>query len=1095
MTHVALLLTSLLLAAPLMAQHASVRGTISDPGGAPIPGAAVSVTNLDTGVVTRVSTDGQGMYALPYLPSGNYRIMASSEGFAPVVREGFRLEIQQAARIDLSLPLGTVTETVEVGGVSVLLDSETSTMGQVIENKQIVEMPLNKRNYLELARLSPGAIPSSSLSVGARTGGTGGFVGAGSQAYQTSIVIDGVDNTPIPTGGAQGQVAQASTPSLDAVSEYRVVTNNYSAEYGFRMGPQVIVSLKSGTNRLHGTLYEFLRNDVLDGANFFANRAGAAKPSYRQNQFGGVIGGPIRKDKTFFFFSYEGTRIRQGNSFLSTVPSGLARSGDFSREPLNMNSIYDPLTTSSSGVRQPFAGNLIPATRLDPVTRGLIPLYPSYNVPGREFSLNNYFSSPSTRNDVNQYDTRIDHNLSARHRLSFRHSLSNNATIRPSPLPVEAGSDGGQAFYLPAQNLGFQWIQTLRPNLTNETRFGYLRFHTLRDTIITEPLNAKYGILNAPGDSFGDGGNKGFTSFTPAGYANLGTPCCEPNYNDTDSYQFYNNLAWQKGRHMIKTGAEHRRMDVLLLISRLRRGQFAFTKVYTAERPNDGASRTATGNGLADMLLGWANRTMAGTLAGTYSHNNFWAGYIQDDWKVHARLTINAGLRWEYAPPSTFPDGGPKIRMLGVSNYLTELNGYSKGDPLYNTFLRPNNGGDCGCKPQYDNFAPRLGFALRLRERTVVRAGAGLFYGLEIGSAAFSNQTPDGNEVTTAGTNLQPAALVRDGLPLFPIPALAPVVGNAVSSNVIQQRRHYVSQWFFDLQHQVTRSTLITVGYVGSKGSLLPGLIDLNFPGPHPSIPAVQRRLDPRWIAVSARPPWGNSNYNAFTVRAERRYSAGFTLLGAYTWSHNIDNVTEFLDAGFNVRTNPYNWNAERANSNLDNRHVLATSLSYGLPWGRGRNRGAQWNAVVDALLGNWQLGGILTLRTGLPFEVSMPGDLQNTGTMNRGNRIGSGMLANPTIDRWFDESAFVASAPGVYGNTGRNVLFGPGTRNLDVSISKRFALPLEGHTLQFRAEAFNSTNTPKFGQPNGGLRSANTATINTADEPRRVQFGLKYVF
>lgn len=1050
----------------------------------------MTVANTGTGRAYKVVTNGDGHYVVPFLTAGTYRVTAMREGFAPAVREGVRLEVQQVARVDLMLALGAVSETVEVADGRIPMESAVARMDQVIENRVVAGMALNGRNYLELAPLAGGALPAAVMGVGARTGTTGGFTAMGSQAYQTTISVDGVDNTPIPTGGAQGQVAQATTPSLDSVSEFRVVTNNYSAEHGFRMGPHVFVSLKSGTNRFRGSLYEYVRNDRFDAANFFANRSGAAKPAYRQNQFGGTLGGPLRPERTFFFASYEGTRIRQGTSRLTTVPSALAKSGDFSRERANLNRVFDPASTTGSGAdasRQPFPGQVAPQSRWDPVSQRLLGLFPASNVAGREYDPFNYFSAPVTRVGVNQIDYRIDHAAGERDKFYLSHSISRNVTVTPPPLPVAAGSDGGQSFHLPAQNLGFAWIRAIRPSLYNETRFGYLRFHTLRDTLITEPLNAAYGIEGAPGDAFGDGGNKGFTHFQISGYTNLGTPCCEPNFNDTDSYQFYNNVVIQAGGHSLKVGGEYRQNRVLLQISRFRRGQFSFGKVYTAQFPEDGASRVATGNPLAEMMLGAASRTVSGTLAGIYNHSNFWAGYVQDDWKLTGRLTLNLGLRWEFAPPAVFPDGGPEIRQMGVSNYLTELAGVPHGDPRYGTFARPRDGGDCGCEPKLDAFMPRLGLALRLSSKSVLRAAAGSSFGLVGGASVWANQTPDANEVTTAGTNTRPAAWVSQGLPRIPLPALAPVPGSTVAASITRQYRQNVWQWFLDLQRELPGGVLLTAGYVGSKSTHLGGLIDLNYPGPHPVVPAVQRRLDPRWMAIGAVVPWGNAHFHGGLAKVEKRYTRGLSLIAAYTFAKNIDDVTQMLDSGFTIRTNPLDWRMDRGRSNLDIRHSLTTSFTFDLPFASGGWR--------ERVLGHWQAGGMLAARSGFPFEVQMPGDAQNSGTINRGNRVGSGRLENPTIDRWFDEGAFAAAAPGVYGNAGRNLLEGPGSFQLDALLARRFRMLWEGHWLQFRAEAFNATNTARFGQPNGMLRTPSTAAITTANHARRLQFALRYEF
>ena len=382
-------LIALLLALPAASQNSGIQGIINDPSGAPVPEATVKLINVEIGAVSTVQTNETGFYSVPLLPVGTYRIEAAKAGFAPVTIEGFKLDVGQVARIDMNLKLGAVSEAIEVTAAAALLESETTSMGQVIENKRIAEMPLNLRNYLELAKFSAGVLSARSLGRGARTAGEdgqeGGFIGLGQRAFQTNVLLDGVDNSSRGSGGPLGYQAQAVKPPVDLVAEFKVVTNNNSAEYGYRMGPKVLVSTKSGTNALHGSLYEFLRNEKLDGTNFFANRSGSKKPTLRQNQFGGTVGGPVIHNKTFFFFSYQGARIRRGQSFTTTVPGALARSGVFGQEGRNRDRIFDPLTTQGSGadaIRQPFPNNTIPASRFDPVVAAIVKNYPLPNIAG-----------------------------------------------------------------------------------------------------------------------------------------------------------------------------------------------------------------------------------------------------------------------------------------------------------------------------------------------------------------------------------------------------------------------------------------------------------------------------------------------------------------------------------------------------------------------------------------------------------------------------------------------------------------------------------------------------------------------------------------
>ena len=568
---VACALAVLSLAPAALAQNSGIQGVVTDASGGVIPAASITVANVATGVEYDAQSNETGFYSVPFLSPGTYTVTAQTEAFAPSTRENLKLDVQQIARVDFELSVGTVTEVVEVSAAAALLESEQATMGQVIENKRIVEMPLNKRNYLELAQLSVGILPGSTVGAGTRPGRSGeaGFVGMGMRGYQNNVMIDGIDNGSRAGGGPLGFQAQASKPSVDAVAEFKVVTNNMSAEYGFRMGPKVLVSIRSGSNDLHGSAFEFIRNDKLDATNFFANRSGSVKPTLRQNQFGGTLGGPIMKNKTFGFFSYQGTRIRVGRSFLATVPAQLTRSGDFSMERRNHNMVFDPESTVGTGaaaIRDPFPNNVIPASRFDPVSTPLLSRYPLPNVQGREFGFNNYFRAPS--------------------------------------------------------------------------------------------------------------------------------------------------------------GFDYRRLNIFREAMRFRRGAFQFNRVFTAEMPNNGRSRSTTGNGLAEMMLGWAALTRVGNPAGENAVVPYWGTYIQDDWKVTPKFTLTLGLRWELFHRGYFPRGHIKGRT-GVSNYITVFNGLQPGQEEFRA--RPVDGSDCGCEQDYNNFAPRVGIAYRLNNKTVVRASGGIF--------------------------------------------------------------------------------------------------------------------------------------------------------------------------------------------------------------------------------------------------------------------------------------------------------------------------------------------------------------------------------
>ena len=1102
----AVVILAVLCSLPAVAQQATLQGVVTDQSGAPVPEAAVTITNLATGIAAHMRTNERGLYVFPFLQPGNYIIQVDKVSFAPQKMENLKLDVSKVARVDFLLTVGTVLQAVNVSGAATLLESESTQMGQVIENKRIVEMPLNQRNYLALAQLSPGVLPAQTSGVGGRNGrDDASVIAMGQRANQISVIVDGADNNSLASGGAGAFVATAVRPSVDAIGEFKVLTNNFSAEYGFRTGPKIIVSLKSGTNRLHGGLFEFLRNEKLDGTNFFANRSGARKPTYRQNQFGGVLGGPIRRDKTFFFVAYEGTRIRQGVSLSATVPSTLARGGDFSRELANLGRVYDPRTTTGSGAdatRLPFPNAVIPKIWLDPVVSNIINLYPLPNVAGREFTSNNFFRSPANRNDAREIDGKVDHNFSERDRSFFRYSSYSNEQLVNGPLPKEAGGGSGQANNTTrrAKNLVANWTHVFSPLLYNAVRFDYTEMPSVISPLLQEPLNAKYGIKNAPGDTFNDNQNGGFSAFVPsAGFALLGVACCLPNSGNLVNYHAADDIVKQSGAHSLKAGVEWRRTRPYRNASRFRRGEFAFNGVYTAQQPNVAASRSNSGNPIADLLLGQAITTIVGNTSGETPVVPYWGMYFQDDWKITQNLTLNLGLRWEYYGSPGYI-GGSKSGFGGVSNYITRYSGVPLNDPRMETFIKPKNDSDCGCEQDLRDFSPRIGLAWRVTPKTVFRMAGGVFFGgadsIINDHTAWASNPPEFTEVTRNGSNTVPAAIVQNGLPVIQLPASQPVLGAGVIAHPLANKVSYSSQWFSEVQRELTGNMVFAAGYQGTTGSRLAVSQDINFPGPSPSVPASQRLLRPQFGSLELRGvPMGHSSYHALTARVEKRFSKGLTFLSAYTWSHSIDNQAEFNDAGNTNPANPYNLRAERGSSNLDQRQSFTTSVTWELPLGRGHAFGSHLAPMLDAVVGGWQVGGIVVLRTGIPFEVSYPGDPQNSGTINRGDRIASGRLDNRTIDRWFDQTAFVQSAPGVFGNNGRNVLYGPGGRNLDFIMSKRFSLPWEGHSLQFRFESFNLSNTPRFGQPSGRLRAAATGTITTAGDPRRIQFGLKYAF
>lgn len=1081
----------------VFAQSSTIQGVVTDTTRAIVPGGQVTVTNIQTGVSQTTTTNQIGFYTVPLLGAGMYRVEAAASGFAPKQIPSMRLEVGQTARVDFELSVGAVVETVNVSAAAQLLNTETTEVGQVIDNKRIVEMPLNGRNYLQLAQFTVGVLPARQLGRGARSGQEGNVVAMGMAAAQNSVLLDGNDNSSRTSGGPLGWEAQGVKPPVDAVAEFKVVTNNTSAEYGYRTGAKILVTTRSGTNQLHASLYEFLRNEKLDGTNFFANRAGSKKPTYRQNQFGGTVGGPLIKNRTFYFGSYQGTRIRLGRSYTSTVPSRDAKNGDFSQQPAQIRNIFDPLTLTGTGanaVRQPFAGNRIPQSRWDAVAKGVLDFYPDPNIAGREHLPNNYFRSPSDSNDADQYDMRVDHNLTDNHRIFGRYSIRNQFKDEPGVLPPPAfgGGRGGQEVRLDGDNVTMNLASTFGATKFNEFRFGWSQLNTAFDIHLKENLNAKLGIKGVPGDTFGDGKDHGFSLFIPSGFTEVGPRGFWPNINNLHNLLIADGFAIQRGRHGIKFGGEFRRTNIYREAMRHRRGRFTFSGVYTSQMPNSGPSRAATGNSIADMLLGWAGGGIMGNAQGENAIVPYYGFFFQDDWKITSRLTINAGLRWELFHKPYFPN----VEKQTVGRYLSTIaNGVALSEER---MVFPQDGKDCGCEQDLNNFAPRLGLAWQALRGTVVRAGGGIYYG-EPNSLTneFTNYTagpPKHVEVNLVQPRETSSLIVREGFP----PYRTGVIPNGVNLDTRYdfQPMMYVSQWFLDLQQNLPGDILLTLGYNGTKTTHAAYGRNINAPmEPHPTIQASQRRIRPQWNAVGLVEYAGNGSYNALTIKGEKRFTRGFTFLSSFTWSHNIDQAEENLLEGGSGRATDWDISRERANSTLDRRLAWISSTLYELPFGKGHALAS--SGAPALLLGGWQIGGIVSLLAGTPLDHSINVDNQNLGGRVRGDYVRNPNLPGDqrTIDRWFDLGFVVPSAPGVISNAGRNLIYAPGVSNVDLIVSKNFLLPWEGHYVQFRAESFNAFNTPNFGVPNVSVGTPNAGRISSADEPRRIQFGLKYVF
>ncbi|HYP13477.1 MAG TPA: TonB-dependent receptor, partial [Bryobacteraceae bacterium] len=815
-----------------LAQQGTVQGVVADASGSLVPSAKISVRNVNTGVRQNAETNIQGFYSIPFLVPGPYEVTATASGFSPQTRTGLQLDVSMIARVDFTLAVGAVAEQVEVSASAALLNTETSTVGQVIDNRRIVELPLNGRNYLELAQLTTGVVPGR----GSRTGDKGNFSALGARTYQTNILLDGVDNNSRASGGQLGFEAQNVTPSVDAVQEFKVITNNNSAEYGFRMGATVLVQTKSGSNDFHGTAYEFFRNHKLDATNFFANRANAEKPIFKRNQFGATAGGRILRDRTFFFGSFEGTRLRRGESSTSTVPTAARRAGDFSdAEALPL---FDPASTRTEGgrtVRTPFPGNIIPPDRIDPIAKAVIDLYPLPNLPG---ATNNYFYSGTAVANTDQFDGRLDHSFSDNSRMFFRYSRRDFNDVDPGPLPLPA--DGGlwTTTDLLANSYVANWSAVVSPTSSNEVRFGYTDTTSVLDIPWDENFNDTLGIKGIA--SLGDNNARGMTRFTPTGYAEIGARSSWPNRNNLRLIHLNDHFTKVQGRHVLKAGGEFRGERIFRRAARFSRGQMAFNRSFS-EDPNN---RGRTGDGLADLLLGFASGGTLGNQNGETAVTRNYSAFFQDDWKLSNRLTLNLGVRWDRFGPPSFKD-------TPVSRFNIDL------ENRQYTIEKPENESDCGCEHDNNNIAPRVGLAFQLTPRTVVRSGFGLFYGQpdaisHDGDARFSHQPPEFSELTFPTDRLfQPALVVRNGFPAGLLPATAVQTNVGVKTALPFMPSQYTSQWFFDVQQEIPFNTVVTLSYLGTSSKHMVWTRNLNQPFTPGPAAIQQRRPYPFFGAIT----------------------------------------------------------------------------------------------------------------------------------------------------------------------------------------------------------------------------------------------------
>ena len=1059
--------------------------SVTDASGAVVPNATVTVTGSATGNLARtVSTNESGLASVPLLQPEAYEVVVSAQGFEKLSQRGIQVRVGNTVSLRLTLTPGNISTEVTVSGQTPQLEEKSITISHVLEEREIVGLPLNGRNYLDLGNLLPGAVPSE----GSRDQS---FSSYGNGGLQNAFLLDGGRNVNY-LRGLDNRARDMVRPPLDALSQFQVQTSNYSAEFGSSAGAVINAVTKSGTNKIHGSAYDFLRNNRMDAFNYFHT---ATKALFVQNQWGGSLGGPVKRNRAWLFGAYEGFHSRTEATNFSTLPTAGILQGNFGATP-----VYDPATlvpnpNGAGSVRTIFANNTIPVSRFDPVGAKLASFYPAPNLPGLA---NNYIRNVPqltiNKNLVVRGDTQISSNDSMFARLSITRSNVNAS----APLPVPAQAATVRA--IRSEGVGYGYTRTFTPTLINEARFSWTTLIIDQDE--TDPLNP---IVNGLLDPAILHGTANVT--VSGGYASIGAQSGvvgnSPLKKSSGVWDISDNLSKSAGRHLLKFGADVQIIRPSTFAALNGRGTLGFTGVFT-QNPQ---SRANTGSGFADLLLGDANSVATGTVARAVERGWYAGGYLQDQWTVSSALTVNLGLRYELVSPYSEINNG-------IGDFI-----FDRSDPLFGKYLMAGQNGQS--RTLYDmgrkNFAPRVGFAWRVPQfkNLVVRSSYGIFYAQDQGNGVTNRMTSNPpfygfGSVSITSDQLNPSTgyvLSSGALPArpSPIPASQFVLVPTSTTQLVAWDRHhplpYTQQWNFTVQKQLPGNLIWETAYVGSIGIHLWGQTEANQPLTNGPGAVVTRRPLAQYTVASIKAfgPWGISTYHGMSTRLEKRYSNGLSFIASFTHGHGIDLQNGALDAcdscASNTVQNNYNRAAQKATSDTD----VAYRFSYGglwqVPFGPGTSHLQQ--GLVGKLVGNWRISTIYAIQSGTPFTATLNFDNANSGTVSYPNRVCGGAAANPTVTKWFDTSCFVAPPTYIFGNEGRNSLRAPGRNSMNFGLHRRFPLHFrEGMGLEFRAEAFNLFNHPQFSRPAAVFGNAGYAAItSTAVANRQMQVALRLEF
>lgn len=1130
-------------------QTAELTGQITDSSGAVVPGAMVTISNSAHGIKVKVTSNSSGIYIAPLLPpADDYEITVSKAGYQQLTRSGVTLQVAQTATVNLSLAVGSSNETVVVTGAPPLLDAQTSSVGQVIEARTIRALPLNGRSSFRLIQLTPGVTFNQGAygqfgDVPVNTTWDTSFSVDGGQAQSNEILIDGVPSEV----GFFNQIT--TIPNVDDTEEFKVESNNLSAEYGRFAGGVINVTTKSGTNQLHGTAFEFLRNSALDANDYFNNLHGKNNPPLKMNQYGGVLGGPVvlphlydGRNKTFFFGDYQGTSRIQGTTFLTTVPTAAERTGDFSKSGFT---IYDPATTKPDPnnpghyIRNQFSGNVIPSDRIDPVAKALISYYPLPNTTGSS----NYISNASMRVGQNSGSARVDQNVNDHYHFFGRFGWLLTDLTQPNTFGNVATGGPGAVGTTTFHNWSFAFDNTITisPTLLLTVNYGYARWFQARQTLSYGFDNAKLGF---PSQFVSLVTIPMFPSIHPAGYGAMNGQSYLSNGNDT--HALIVSLTKILGRHTLIAGADVRMHLINFFNVGSAAGTFNFAAAQT-QGPDPNKAVSGHGDSIASLLLGFGSGGSMPIGAGTELRDWYMATYLQDNYRATNRLTLNLGLR--YGTESPYTDRHNRLNYFNPNVPSPARN--PSFPNLTGGLLFAGVGGapDTVYDWNIDHFEPRLGFAYSVRPSTVVRGGAGLVYApLEISDNAVGFTPTTGfssitNWVTSVDGGLTPFNLLSNPYPqglVSPTGAslgAATALGQSISVWTAHPKTPLSYQWNFGIQQQLPSAILVEAAYVASHGEHLTHNFNYDALNPQylsmgsglqtkvsnpfqpfvsigalsqPTVTQEQLLLPfPQFIGLNAvNETWGDSTYESAQFKVNKRTTHGVSMLAVYTISKWLSDVT-VADApiGPTNNTGVQNWydlRAEKSLSENDIPQALILNVVAELPFGRGQRYLGGLHGPLEKLIGGWRVSGILTEQKGQPLVFSAP----DVGPGNRPNwvsgvnpKLSSSRPDSQKIAEYFNKDAFSLPLPWQFGNVPRTTgaVRGPGVHNLDLSLVKQTQM-FERLKMEFRAEAFNLTNTPHFGLPDTNMAHLNTTfgqiTGSLASPPaREIQFALKLRF